>query len=154
MRIRQYREADRDQVWSLHNLALEGTGAHAGKGPWDEDLQHIREAYLEEGGEFLIGTHNGRIVAMGALKRSSSARAEIKRMRVHPDCQRRGFGKAILQELEGRAVDLGYRVLHLDTTVQQAAAQELYLKHGFSEVGRARAAGFEVIHYEKALKPT
>ncbi len=125
MRIRRYRDSDHNEVWALHNLALEGTGAHAGNGPWDDDLHHIREIYLDDNGEFLVGVQGRRIVAMGALKYTSAKRAEVKRMRVHPDFQRHGFGRAILRRLESRAADLGYTALHLDTTVQQVPAQQL-----------------------------
>jgi GNAT superfamily N-acetyltransferase len=40
---------------------------------------------------------------MGAFRRTDPERAEIKRMRVHPDYQGRGFGQIILSELEARA---------------------------------------------------
>ena len=152
MKIRRYGESDHDEVWSLHNVALqEISGAHAGNGPWDDDLHHIKETYLDGGGEFVVGVEGGRIVAMGALKRSSSDRAEIKRMRVHPDSQRRGFGRAVLQRLEARAVELGYTALHLDTTVQQISAQKLYIHSGYAETGRDRFGSFDVILYEKSL---
>lgn len=151
LHIRRYRDSDHDAVWALHNLALLEVGAHAGSGPWDDDLQHIESVYLEDGGEFLVGTCDGNIVAMGALKRTSPERAEIKRMRVHPDYQRRGFGQAILTRLESRARKLGYRVLHLDTTTLQHAAQKLYIKNGYKEVGRGAYGKFEIILYEKQL---
>ena len=153
MRIRRFRDSDHDEVWALHNLALEGTGAHVGNGPWDDDLHHITDIYLDSGGEFLVGMQDQRIVAMGALKYTSAKRAEVKRMRVHPDFQRRGFGRAILQRLESRAADLGYTTLHLDTTVQQVPAQQLYVQSGYSEAGTSKLGRFDVINYEKALPP-
>ncbi len=151
MRIRRYRESDHDDVWALHNLALEGTGAHLGNGPWDEDLHDITGVYLEKGGEFLVGVEQDKIVAMGALMGSAGRTAEIKRMRVHPDFQRRGHGQAILLALESRAIHLGYIRIKLDTTVQQIAAQGLYVANGHAEIGRKTAHGFEVIEYEKQL---
>ena len=151
MLIRRYRESDHDEIWHLHNLALEGTGAHLGKGPWDDDLHHVKDEYLTKGGEFFVGTQAGRIVAMGALKRLSAARAELKRMRVHPDYQRRGFGQAILEALEARAAEIGYDTLQLDTTVQQTAAQSLYIENKYAETKRTKVGDFDVIVYEKAL---
>lgn len=151
MQIRRYQGTDRKEVWTLHNLVLEGVGAHAGIGPWDDDLNHIKEAYLDNGGEFVVGLSEGRIVAMGGLMRSSKERAEIRRMRVHPDFQRRGFGRAILQRLESAASKLGYETLHLDTTVKQIAAQNLYVQSGYIEVSRTTLGGFDVILYEKNL---
>lgn len=149
--IRQYREADHDAVWHLHNLALNLVGAHAGNGPWDDDLHHIETVYLQHGGEFLVGVLDGSIVAMGALKRADAKRAEIKRMRVHPDHQRRGYGRAILQALEARARQLGYTTLGLDTTTVQVAAQAFYTQNGYVQVGLTRYGPFDVLLYQKEL---
>ena len=88
---------------------------------------------------------------MGALRRTSPERAEIKRMRVHPDYQGRGIGQIILSELEAQALAIGYKTLHLDTSVVQLAAQRLYEKNGFREVGRDTHNNLEVILYEKPL---
>ena len=149
LHIRRYQPSDYEAVWRLHNVALHAAGAHAGSGPWDDDLHQIEAVYLDNGGEFLVGINRGRIVAMGALKRISSKHAEIRRMRVDPAFQRRGFGQAILTALERCAVELGYRALHLDTTVQQKAARELYLKNGYREKGCFRMGRFQCILYEK-----
>lgn len=96
MRLRRYRDADREAVWELHVLALD----HHLHGPWDDDLAAIPAMYLKSGGEFLVGVEDGRIVAMGALRPRDGVRAEIKRMRVHPTAQRRGFGRRVLHRLE------------------------------------------------------
>jgi GNAT superfamily N-acetyltransferase len=149
--IRRYGASDHDAVWQLHNVALWKVGAHAGNGPWDDDLHKIEEVYLDNGGEFLVGLVDGRIVAMGAIRRLTGEKAEVKRMRVHPDYQRRGLGQQILTALEDRARELGYRTLVLDTAVIQTAARQLYLKNGYHETGRTVLAGFDAIMFEKQL---
>lgn len=149
--IRRYQSFDIDSVWELHNTALAQTGAHLGNGPWDNDLRHIEQVYLENSGEFLVGEYEDQLVAMGALKKISSERAEIKRMRVYPSVQGRGFGQAILEALEQRAKELGYTTLHLDTTVKQIAAQKLYSKNGYKEISRGIVAGLETIFFEKII---
>ena len=150
LEIRRYQPSDHDAVCELHKTALLAVGAYA-EGAWDIDLDQIDTVYLTNGGEFLVGTLHGRIVAMGALMRTDGERAQIRRMRVHPDFQRRGFGQAIFTALEKRAGELGYSVLHLDTTVLQVAAQGFYAKNGFKEVRRGKLAGFDCIFYEKQL---
>lgn len=55
LRIRRYQDADHDAVWTLHSHALEHVGAHAGAGPWDDDLHAVRRFYLEQRGEFVVG---------------------------------------------------------------------------------------------------
>ncbi len=148
--IRRYRDEDHDAVWVLHHMA-EGTltvydiPPAAADDPHYGDFHRIDEVYLRTGGEFFVGIHEGQVVAIGALQRTSAAHAEIKRMRVHRDYQRRGFGRAILAALERQAIQLGYTTLHLDTTADREPAQRLYLSAGYHEIGRS----VNLIFYEK-----
>ena len=149
LRIRRYESGDREAVWRLHNEALDEVGAHLGKGPWDDDLHEIEAAYLEAGGEFLVGVLDGWVVAMGALRRISPEEAEIKRMRVQPALQGRGYGQALLDALHRRAARLGYSMLRLDTAVHQRAARCLYERNGYREVRRGRIGPFDCVFYER-----
>jgi ribosomal protein S18 acetylase RimI-like enzyme len=151
LELRRFREADAPAVVQLHELALTEAGAHVRDGSWDADLSVIGAAYLEAGGEFLVGEVDGELVAMGALRRVSSGSAQITRMRVHPRWQRRGFGRALLARLEDRARELGFTTLRLDTTVLQHAARALYEGAGYRMVGTGHEHGFEVVYYEKRL---
>jgi len=151
LEIRHYVSSDYDDVWNLHVSGLQKVGAYLGDGPWDNDLHNIEDVYLHNRGEFLIGVYEGRIVAMGAFRKTTTELAEIKRMRVHSDFQGRGFGQMILDELETRALALGYTKLHLDTSVVQIAAQKLYLKNGFKETGKEVHKGLECILFEKSI---
>jgi ribosomal protein S18 acetylase RimI-like enzyme len=153
LEIRRYRDADNPAVWELHHLALGPTGAYFRDGIWDADLHDIQNHYLNNGGEFLVGIINAKIVAMGAFRKKSGTLAEIKRMRVNPDYQRRGFGQIILKELESRARQLGYTELCLDTTTLQIAAQKMYEKNGFTATGRGQLPPFQLIYYRKSLLP-
>ena len=149
--LRRYAAGDLAAVEDLHVFAIQQAGAYLGRGPWDDDVYAIEEVYLNNQGEFLLGEWDGMVVAMGGFRRTAPERAEIKRMRVHPDYQGRGFGQIILDELETRARALGYKTLHLDTSVVQVPAQKLYEKNGFREVGRDSYHQLEVILYEKQL---
>jgi len=158
--LRSYTSTDQQAVEHLHVFAIQQTGAYLGRGPWDDDVYAIEEVYLKQQGAFLIGEYDGLFVAMGALKHTSPERAEIKRMRVRPEYQGRGYGQLILDELEARARALGYKILHLDTSTLQIPAQKLYEKNGYREVGRdtyQQETGkdtyqqLEVILYEKQL---
>jgi ribosomal protein S18 acetylase RimI-like enzyme len=152
LELRRFEEADATGVWDLHNLALNEVGAHAGNGAWDADLRSVRASYLDDGGEFLVGLLDGRLVAMGGLRPVTATIGEIKRMRVHPAHQRRGFGRLVLERLEASAVEGGYLKLRLETTVRQDAAQQLYRQAGYREVSRGHLAGFDVIFFEKRLR--
>jgi GNAT superfamily N-acetyltransferase len=149
LHIRRYEPGDKRAVRRLHDDALNEVGAHMGSGPWDEDLDEIEDVYLGSGGEFLVGILEGEVVAMGALRRLPSDAAEVKRMRVRPNLQGRGYGQAMLDALHRRAAELGYSTLRLDTTVQQLAARHLYLENGYREVRRGSIGPFECVFYEK-----
>ena len=92
--LRSFCDEDADAVWHLHDAALEDAGAHGGRGPWEDDLRDIRGTYLDSGGDFLVGLLDGELVAMGGLLIRAAEEAEIKRMRVHPEFQRRGFARS------------------------------------------------------------
>lgn len=149
MHIRRYEPSDKRAVRRLHDDALNEVGAHLGPGTWDDDLDDIEGVYLESGGEFLVGILEREVVAIGALKRVSPNAAEVKRMRVRPGLQGRGYGQAILDALHRSAAGLGYTTLHLDTTVPQRVARRLYLKNGYREVGRGSIGPFECVFYER-----
>jgi GNAT superfamily N-acetyltransferase len=151
LKVRQFCPSDEFTVAELHELGLNQTGTHLGPGPWDDDLRDVPGVYLKAGGDFLIGVFDGRTVAMGGIRRVSETEAEIKRMRVHPEYQRRGFGQRILTSLEARARALGYTRLVLDTTSKQDAARALYQKNGYVEVCRKPWRDAEIVHYAKSL---
>jgi hypothetical protein len=59
--FRRYRDEDRDAVWSIFAATIAQLGF--ANGPWDEDMHSIPDAYLEAGGEFIIGELDGTVVA-------------------------------------------------------------------------------------------
>ncbi|MGO9754583.1 MAG: GNAT family N-acetyltransferase [Solirubrobacteraceae bacterium] len=151
LELRRYRDDDVRAVRELHDLALTAAGVHLGRGPWDEDLDDISGTYLDTGGDFLLGSVDGRLAAIGALLHVSQTDAEIKRMRVHPRFQRRGFARAVLAQLEAYAREHEYRRLRLSTTLLQITAQRLFAREGYHEVGRGQVAGVPMIYYAKRL---
>jgi GNAT superfamily N-acetyltransferase len=138
--VREFHPADLPAVLDLHRLALQSVGAYIGDGPWDDDLRDITRQYDKNLGSFLVGTLNETIVSTGAFRKVDENVAEIKRMRTHPDYQRRSFASQILRELIRQAIALRYGRLILETSEKQTAAHALYGKHGFIEYKK------EVIH--------
>jgi ribosomal protein S18 acetylase RimI-like enzyme len=151
LQLRRFEDRDARAVRELHNLGPDEAGADLGRDARAADLQSIAATYLGDGGEFLVGVYDGRIIAMGALRHVTDSVGEVKRMRVHPAFQRRGFARLILTCLEDRARELRYTRLRLDTAVVRTAAQRLYQSAGYREVGRGQLAGADVVYYEKRL---
>jgi GNAT superfamily N-acetyltransferase len=152
--IRRYLPDDALYLMQLHVAPMLHTGAYHGPGPWDDDLQDVPVAYLNSGGEFLIGVLDGVAVAMGAVRRLTDTQGEIKRMRVLPEFQGRGYGRAILAALEQFAVAAGMTTLILETGAVLVGAQQLYLSNGWVETQRGTVEGLPCIYFEKQLTST
>ena len=158
--IRRYRHDDRKTVWALSQIPHIGATADPSApldlsrddpGNWD-DLWDINASHIERGGDFLVYELDGRVVAMGAVMPDGTGTAEINHVRVHPALRRRGIGRAVMQSLERRAIELGCVRTHLDTTVAQPEAVAFYLDLGYEEVGRERLPAWELIFFTKELR--
>jgi ribosomal protein S18 acetylase RimI-like enzyme len=57
---------------------------------------------------------------------------------VEPDAQRQGYGRALLDFADKRAIELGLHEVRLYTNEQMDRNLMLYGRHGFVEVGRRR----------------
>jgi GNAT superfamily N-acetyltransferase len=149
--IRLYRNEDFDNVVALHRKSLEAIGMYRGEGPWDDDLPHLDTVYGGDNGFFLVGDDDGRIVAMGAFRKTTDKLAEIKRMRVDPAYQGTGLATALYEKLEKEAISRGYIKFHLETSEPQLAARKFYQKVGFRESGKAIIDGTMSVLMEKDL---
>ena len=135
-------------------VALRNTGAFVETNHsrnWDSDLDDIATVYLSAGGEFLVGEINDVIVAMGGVRLNDDGSATLKRMRVHPRFQRRGYGRELLRLLEEAARQRGVRRIVLDTLPVQSAALALYLSNGYLETHRGERDGIELVFMDKSL---
>ena len=76
---------------------------------------------------------DGRIAAIGALKRLNAVSAEVKSMRTHPDFLRRGIAAALLETIIAHAQAQGMSRLSLETGTGRAfePALALYRRRGF-----------------------
>jgi ribosomal protein S18 acetylase RimI-like enzyme len=178
LRFRRYDPADAEAVLSLHRWALRDAGTDPADVPGTDDLQTVQVSYLDADGDFVVGigsegdspdssdgrkpplTDDGPLVAMGGYlpsdegyddERSVSGAAELHRMRVAPTHQRRGYGQALLDELETRAVEAGFDLLLATTARRQQSAVEFYPSEGYREVDRTHHGEYELVHFEKRV---
>ncbi len=154
LQIRRYQPRDKEVVKALHYAGLAQFGADTNlkeNAPYDADLDNIDGVYLKNQGDFLVGLIDETIVAMVAIRKVSETCAEIKRIRVRQDCQRRGFGQAILNKLIDFAETSGYSEIHLDTVARNTPAERLFEKFGFGKTHRGKLGRYDIIFYKKKL---
>lgn len=150
--IRQYKSSDKADIFELHVKTMKAEGAYAETGDWDKDFDDIEGIYLNNKGEFIVGILNDKIVASGALKKITDETVELKRMRVVQEFQHQGIGQQVLNYLEIKAKDLGYKTIQLDTLEKQSKARKFYEKNGYKEFERKEIAGVgETIFYRKII---
>ena len=154
--LRAYQPAD---VPALHEIDIEFQIAMDFSLPGrpqpyhHEDLDDIEGTYLRDGGAFwVIAASDGEVAGYGAVMRVDDETARLRRFRVRASWRRRGLATRLLTEAERLCREHGYLRVTLGTSDRQEAAQALYRKHGYVEIGRHSIRDNLVeIEFEKVL---
>jgi len=109
------------------------------------------DGFVPPCGTFLVMRLHGEPVGCGGFKFDPPDAAYVKRMWISPTARGLGLGRRLLQELEQRALALGYRKLRLETEKALAEAQQLYRSSGFIEVPPFNDEVYAHHWFEKAL---
>jgi GNAT superfamily N-acetyltransferase len=151
MRLTRYCNEYQEPMLALHRSAITGFTLGMSQQEDEADLVAIEQVYLRDGGEFLVGFINERLVAMGGFKRLAGTSAELRRMRIERELQGRGCGTQLLRELERLAFQSGILTLRLDTARRRPLTLEFYRKHGYQETGRGFYGEVETVQFSKTL---
>ena len=89
---------------------------------------------LEKIHDVALILENVEAVACGGYKTISPGVAEIKRIFTKADYRGLGYGKAIMEALERRAIRQGYHAFVLETGRLLHSARALYQRLGFYEI--------------------
>ena len=79
--------------------------------------------------------HIAPAVGCVALRRNSDDCCEMKRLYVVPEARGLRLGDKLVVAILAKAKVLGYRSIRLDTLPDMTAAQRLYRRYGFIEIG-------------------
>ncbi|WP_424935462.1 MULTISPECIES: GNAT family N-acetyltransferase [Bacteria] len=96
-------------------------------------------AFTPPAGVLLLVEEDGAVVGCGGIRRipvtaSTAVRYEVKHVFLRPETRGRGWGGALLDELERRAAEWGAHDLVLDTHHTLKAAGHLYRRNGYVEI--------------------
>lgn len=117
---------------------------------------HPAEEFSAPYGAMVIGMLDGVPVTGGAFRRfgvvEGDDTAELKRIWTDRRHRQRGYGRALLAELENRIAVLGYSRIYLTTGDRQPEAEALYAAAGYTRLAAPRP-GTEAydIAFEKVL---
>jgi GNAT superfamily N-acetyltransferase len=76
----------------------------------------------------------------------------VHRLMVHPDFQREGIARSLMEFIEIRARELGYTVIRLDTFTRNPRALRLYQRLGYRDAGPVTLRKGLFRCFEKALE--
>ena len=101
--------------------------------PWSRDAFR-RELEENVAARYLVLEDQGRILAYGGIWLVIDE-AHVTNIAVHPDVRGRGFGERLMRALMRLASDTCMGMITLEVRRSNAAAQALYRKVGFQDVG-------------------
>ena len=86
------------------------------------------------GSIYLIARINGDPIGSAALRPYEKTTGEVVRMYVLPAYRRQQIARKLLEQVEAKAVELGYRVLRLETGNRQLPAMAMYEGSGYRRI--------------------
>jgi ribosomal protein S18 acetylase RimI-like enzyme len=137
LEIRPYQASDEQAViglWQACGLTR----------PWNDPRKDIARKLTVQPEWFLVGKTEGRIVA-SVMAGYDGHRGWINYLSVEPACRKRGYGKALVDEVEKRFLEAGCPKINLQIRGGNAAVQDFYRELGFRQD--------DVISFGKRLIP-
>jgi GNAT superfamily N-acetyltransferase len=138
-------------------FASRAQGFPAGPGAYRTSFP-VAEDFLPPRGIFLVvqAEENAADVGCGGIRTiepsaAGAVRFEVKHLWLQPGVRGRGYGRALLAELELRALAFGAQELVLDTNSSLEAAAGLYRSSGFVSVPAYNANPNATDWYAKIL---
>lgn len=112
------------------------------------DVDHIGAVYMKcPGSHFWVAeSHSGEIVGTIGVQHYDDGVAQIRRLRVRGDYQRRGIGTALLETALRFCHEKNYLKVTLDTFVERSAAVRLFEKFRF-RLDHTRQVGQKELAY-------
>jgi ribosomal-protein-alanine N-acetyltransferase len=105
---------------------------------WTEGMLSAELAAVPGGRYYLVAEDESLVVGYAGLLAVRGGQADVLTMAVAEDRWGQGIGAALLGELLAEAARRGCREVFLEVRVDNPRAQNLYRKHGFTEIGLRR----------------
>ncbi|NVJ62064.1 MAG: GNAT family N-acetyltransferase [Gammaproteobacteria bacterium] len=133
MDIKQASAEDQPEIKQLIFSSLREYGLRPDSNTTDSDLDDIKSHYFDRGGYFGVIKENDIIVATVALYKVDETTCELRKMYISARQRGRGLGKRLLEFALGKARNLGFKRMTLETATVLVEAIGLYKRYGFKE---------------------
>jgi GNAT superfamily N-acetyltransferase len=154
---------DAAEITALRTAVADRLTRDHGLGHWSSGVSEKGVLYAMRSSPVFVARDGGRIVATLRLATKKPWAIDttffsvvrkavyLLDMAVDPDSQRRGIGRACLDEAARIAHDWPSEAIRLDAYDATAGAGEFYAKCGYREVGRVTYKKAPLIYYELLL---
>jgi GNAT superfamily N-acetyltransferase len=113
--------------------------------PWNQPLGSERDDFDGDAIHLAAWDDAGQLLGIGRLHRVAENHGKVRYMAVDPTRRSHGVGKAILQELEARAIELGMQEINLNS---RQDAVPFYQKNGYQVLRPAHTLFGTIPHFE------
>ena len=123
----------------IRSVLMEYDAHHGGTAFDDPELDHMFEAYQNEGSIYFVAEVNGSLVGGAGIKRldgNLEGYCELQKMYLLPQTRGLGVGKTLMEKCLKFAKEAGYEHCYLETLGSMEGAQLLYRKFGFEVIDR------------------
>jgi [ribosomal protein S18]-alanine N-acetyltransferase len=104
---------------------------------------------------YLVAEEGTALIGYAGMMFTGGSQADVVTLAVHPVRWGKGTGTALLTALVDEATKRGYQEVLLEVREDNPRARQLYLRHGFAEVGIRRGyyqpSGVDAVVMRKAL---
>ncbi|MFX1515597.1 MAG: GNAT family N-acetyltransferase [Promethearchaeota archaeon] len=153
MIIRDYNEADKDQILQLHDEFMqEFFPEFLSEDPLGEEESYAY--FIHQPGKFWVVKDREVIVGFIGVQLQTNKRADLIQLRVRKSHRRRGIGTLLVEKVEEYALSRGKERMILHTAERLVNARKLYEKSEYILESSTRTSPphvFTVMTYKKDL---
>ncbi|MCD6093982.1 MAG: GNAT family N-acetyltransferase [Candidatus Omnitrophica bacterium] len=135
MHIRRFRAQDNQKVKRFINSILKKEFPGLASVYSENDLKDIKRHYSGKREGFFVAIDNDKIIGTGGIKEDDKVenKALLRRIFIHPNYRRKGYGLKILDKAIEFCKAQGYSTIIFRSTSKMSAANNLVRKRGFVE---------------------
>ncbi|MBI3404808.1 MAG: GNAT family N-acetyltransferase [Acidobacteria bacterium] len=105
---------------------------------FEAELAGLPGDYASPSGRLFLAYHDEDVAGCVAMRKIDDTICEMKRLYIRPRYHGKGSGRILATAIIDAARQIGYYRIRLDTLPSMIAAQALYAKLGFREIGPYR----------------